>query len=131
MSMLDQGSDRLYWVVASGKVLAVVGASTSDGARVELRPASAGSSAQEWAVVQQTDGTFKVVNRKSDKLLDDYQFATASGSPADQWADNGGTNQRWALTQTALPNLTAGDYTIQNNLGKYLQIPGGSTASGT
>ncbi|MER6353877.1 RICIN domain-containing protein [Streptomyces sp. NPDC001634] len=85
---------------------------------------------QEWAVVQQSDGSFEIVNRKSDKLLDDYRWATASGSAVVQWADNDGANQHWTLTQTALPALTTGDYTIQNNLGKYLEIPGGSTASG-
>jgi hypothetical protein len=117
--------------VAGGKVLAVTGASTADGATTELRTASAGSASQEWAVVQQTDGTYEIVNRKSDKLLDDYQWSTASGATVDQWADNDGANQRWTLTQTALPSLTTGDFTIQNNLGKYLEIPGGSTASGT
>ena len=48
-----------------------------------------------------------------------------------QWTGNGGANQHWTLTQTALPTVTAGDYTIQNNLGKYLEIPAGSTTAGT
>jgi len=49
----------------------------------------------------------------------------------DQWSDADGRNQRWTLHRTALPNLTTGDFTIRNQLGKYLEIPGASTASGT
>jgi hypothetical protein len=117
--------------VASGLLLTVRQGSTSDGAIVEQRAAQADPSPQEWAVVHQTDGTFTVTNRKSDMSLDDYHWATTSGSAVVQWTASSGANQRWRLTQAALPDLTAGQYTIQNNLGKYLEIPGGSTASGT
>jgi hypothetical protein len=117
--------------VASGRLATVTGASATAGATVELRSASPGSSAQEWAVSQLSDGSFQVVNRKSDMLLDDYQRSTTSGSGVVQWPANGGSNQRWTLTQSALPDLTTGEFTIQNNLGKYLEIPAGSTAAGT
>jgi hypothetical protein len=128
---ITRQADGYFTLTDSGRVLTVTGAATSDGATVELRTATPGSSAQEWAVTQRSDGTFAVANRKSGKLLDDYQQATAPGSPVVQWADNGGDNQHWKLTQTAPPSLTTGDFTIQNNLGKYLEIPAGSTASGT
>jgi hypothetical protein len=82
-------------------------------------------------VAQLSDNSFTVTNRKSDLPLDDYQFATTPGSPVVQWAANNGANQRWTLTQTALPDLTTGDYSLQNDLGKYLEIPGGSTTAGT
>ncbi|MFC1404627.1 MULTISPECIES: RICIN domain-containing protein [Streptacidiphilus] len=117
--------------VAAGKLLAVTGGSTADGATTELRTASSGSAAQEWSVVQQPDGSFTLANRRSGLLLDDYQWSKSSGSTVDQWEDTGGANQRWTLTQTALPALTTGQYSIQNNFGEYLEIPGGSTASGT
>ena len=115
---------------ASGLLLTVTSASTSDGATVELDTAS-GSSAQDWSVIEQSDGTFKLANRKSNLLLDDYQWSKVTGAAVDQWDDNGGVNQRWTLTQTALPTLTTGTYSIQNNFNEYLEIPGGSTASGT
>jgi hypothetical protein len=116
---------------AGGLLLTVTGASTSAGATVELDAASPGSSAQDWSVVQQSDGSFTLANRKSNLLLDDYQWSKANGATVDQWDDNGGTNQRWTLTQTAFPTLTSGRYSIQNNYKEYLEIPGGSTASGT
>ena len=116
---------------ASGLELTVTGASTSNGATTELESASSGSAAQDWSVVQQSDGSFKLANRMSGLLLDDYENAKTSGSTVDQWADNGGGNQHWTLTQTAFPTLTSGHFTIQNNFGEYLEIPGGSTASGT
>jgi hypothetical protein len=91
----------------------------------------AGSAAQEWAVVQGTDGTFTITNRKSNLPTEDPSFSTANGTAMDQWTDNGGANQHWTLTQTALPTLTTGKFTLQNGLGKYLEIPAGSTAAGT
>jgi hypothetical protein len=117
---------------ADGRLLAVTGAATATGATVELRSASAGSAAQEWAVAQLSDGSFTVTNRKSDLLLDDYQWSTTSGSGLVQWTGTGGANQHWTLAQTALPTaLTSGEYTLQNDLGKYLEIPAGSTTAGT
>ncbi len=102
-----------------------------DGAWLELRAPSPGSATQEWAVAQQTDGTFELVNRKSGKLLEDLAWSTSPGAPMAQWADTDGRNQRWILRQTALPDVTAGDFTLQNKLGKYLEISAGSTAPGT
>jgi hypothetical protein len=116
---------------ADGLRLSVTGASTTDGATVELDAASPGAAAQEWAVAQLSDGTFTITNRKSNLLLDDYQWARTTGSPVDQWETTGGSNQHWTLTQTALPALTSGLLSVQNNFGEYLEIPGGSTTSGT
>jgi hypothetical protein len=120
-----------FTVAAAGRVLSVAGGSTADGAWLEVRTPSPGSAAQEWAVVQQTDGTYELANRKSGKLLEDLAWSTSPGAPVDQWSDTDGRNQRWTLRQTATAALTAGEFTIRNQLGKYLEIPGGATASGT
>ena len=120
--------------VASGLLLTVTGDSESNGATVEQDAASstaAGSAAQNWAVVQQSNGTFTLANRASGLLLDDYEWAKTAGSTVDTWAATGGSNQTWTLSQTAFPTLTAGQYSIQNNYNEYLEIPGGSTSSGT
>ncbi|GGH67108.1 hypothetical protein HNQ91_001726 [Filimonas zeae] len=53
------------------------------------------------------NGTFLIVNRKSGKLLDVSGAATANGTNVLQWGGNGGTNQRWTLTQ-----LSGGYYSI-------------------
>jgi len=117
--------------VASGLLLTVTGGSGSDGATVEQDAASAGSATQDWSVVQQSNGTFTFSSRYSGLLLDDYEWAKTSGSTVDIWAASGGSNQTWTLTQSAFPNLTSGQYSIQNNDNEYLEIPGGSTTAGT
>jgi hypothetical protein len=66
------------------------------------------NSAEEWSIVQQTDGTYTLTKRRT-----------------------GEVSQHWTLTQTALPDLTGGQFTLQNDFGKYLEIPAGSTAAGT
>ena len=117
--------------VASGLLLTVTGGSGSNGATVEQDAASTGSATQDWAVVQQSNGTFTLSSRYSGLLLDDYEWAKTSGSTVDIWAATGGSNQTWTLTQSAFPNLTSGQYSIQNNYNEYLEIPGGSTTAGT
>lgn len=130
--IFDRQADSYYTVrnVNSGKVLGVQGASTSNGAAIQQQTRVAGSASQEWAVVQGTDGTFTITNRKSNLPLEDPAFSSATGTAMDQWTDNGGSNQHWTLTQTALPPLTTGQFTLQNALGKYLEIPGGSVTAG-
>jgi hypothetical protein len=106
-----------YFTVANaGRVLSVAGGSTVDGAWLEVRPPSPGSATQEWVIVQQTDGTYELANRKSGKLLEDLAWSTSPGAPMDQWSDADGRNQRWTLHQTAPSNLTTGDFTIRNQL---------------
>jgi hypothetical protein len=120
--------------VASGLLLTVTGDSESSGATVQLAASSsttAVAAAQDWAVVQQSNGTYTFASLASGLLLDDYEWAKTAGSTVDIWAANSGSNQTWTLTQTALPTLTGGQYSIQNNYSEYLEIPGGSTASGT
>ena len=137
--VLTRQADGYFTVTdaADGLELTVNGGSLSNGATISLASAQAGtngfadSAAQDWSVVQQTNGTFTLANRGSGLLLDDYENAKTTGSTVDQWAANGGSNQLWTLTQAAFPTLTSGHFTIQNNFGEYLEIPGGSTASGT
>jgi hypothetical protein len=53
----------------SGKCLGVVGSSTSDGAKVEIRSYS-GTNSQKWQVLQVSAGKYKLVNVNSGKALD-------------------------------------------------------------
>ncbi|MDX3452618.1 RICIN domain-containing protein [Streptomyces sp. ME02-8801-2C] len=67
-------------------------------------------------------GTFKVVNRKSGKVLDVNGASSADGAAVIQWPSTGGTNQQWKL----LAN-TDGSYRLSNvRSGKVLDSPGGS-----
>ncbi|WP_405959777.1 alpha-L-fucosidase [Streptomyces sp. NBC_00024] len=71
-------------------------------------------------------GTFKLVNRKSGKLLDVSGASSADGAVIIQWPSTGGTNQQWKL----LPN-SDGSYRLSNvRSGKLLECPSGS-AQGT
>ncbi|MEU7872862.1 RICIN domain-containing protein [Dactylosporangium sp. NPDC049140] len=67
-------------------------------------------------------GPFKLVNRKSGKVLDINGGSTADGGVAIQWTDNGGANQRFKLATT-----TDGSYRLVNDKsGKVLESPGNS-----
>ena len=137
--VLSRQADGYFTVTdpANGLKLTVSGGSLSNGATISLASAQAGtngfadSAAQDWSVVQQSNGTFTLANRGSGLLLDDYEWGKTSGSEVDQWASTGGSNQDWTLTQAAFPTLTSGVYSIQNNYDEYLEIPAGSTSAGT
>ncbi|MDX2600796.1 alpha-L-fucosidase [Streptomyces caniscabiei] len=67
-------------------------------------------------------GTFRVVNRKSGKVLDVNGASSADGATLIQWPSTGGTNQQWKL----LPN-TDGSYRLSNvRSGKVLNSPSSS-----
>ncbi|GHH89735.1 RICIN domain-containing protein [Streptomyces capitiformicae] len=67
-------------------------------------------------------GTYRVVNRKSGKVLDVSGASGADGAAVIQWPSTGGTNQQWKL----LPNID-GSYRLANvRSGKVLDSPGGS-----
>ncbi|MER7689693.1 alpha-L-fucosidase [Streptomyces sp. NPDC097610] len=67
-------------------------------------------------------GTVRLVNRKSGKVLEVGNGATADGAAVDQWPWNGGTNQQWKL----LPNAD-GSYRLSNvRSGKVLDSPDAS-----
>ncbi|WP_232247231.1 alpha-L-fucosidase [Kitasatospora azatica] len=69
-----------------------------------------------------SSSTYKLVNRKSGKVLDVANASTTDGSPVIQWPWTGGTNQQWNLA----PN-TDGSYRLVNGRsGKVLESPGSS-----
>jgi hypothetical protein len=117
--------------VASGKVLGVQNQSTADGAAI-LQWDDNGTLDHEWAVAPSPAGGYTFTNRVSGKLLEIPNASTTAGTAAGQWSSTSCACQRWNLTQTALPTLTTGQYVLVNkNSGKYLDIPGASTATNT
>ncbi|MFE9450136.1 RICIN domain-containing protein [Streptomyces sp. NPDC006739] len=116
---------------ASGKVLGVQNQSTANGATI-LQWDDNGTVDHEWAVAPHPSGGYTVTNRLTGKNLEIPNASTAAGTTADQWDTTGCACQRWTLAQTALPPLGTGQYVFVNkNSGKYLDIPGASTATGT
>ncbi|WP_030324822.1 alpha-L-fucosidase [Streptomyces sp. NRRL B-3229] len=70
-------------------------------------------------------GTFKLVNRKSGKVLDVADASTADGAGLIQWPWTGGTNQQWTL----LPD-SDGSFRLRNvKSGKVLQSADGTQGS--
>ena len=72
------------------------------------------------------DGTYVIVNKKSNKVLDVYNGGTGDGANVDQWGWSGGNNQKWTLT-----HLGNGQYqAVGVASGKLLEVAGASTANG-
>ena len=72
------------------------------------------------------DGTYRIVNKKSNKVLDVYNSGTTDGSNVDQWGWSGGNNQTWTVTY-----LGNGQYQAMGvGSGKLLEVAGASTANG-
>lgn len=70
---------------------------------------------------------YKLINRASGKALDVYQNNLQDGAQVVQWADNGGQNQHWHVT-----DVGGGYRTLFNrNSGRVLAIPSASTSNGT
>src|SRR4051812_7453782 len=70
---------------------------------------------------------YVLVNRNSGKALDDYNFATADGSPVVQWTRSGNEAQQWRFLDSG-----SGYYRLQNrNSGKVLDDYNWSSADGT
>ncbi|MEC0227600.1 RICIN domain-containing protein [Paenibacillus alba] len=83
---------------ASGDLLDVNGASTSDGANVIQWPSNNGWN-QQWQLIPDHNHdrgeSWFIKNRNSGKLLEMSGASTSDFGQAIQWYDNGGENQRW------------------------------------
>jgi hypothetical protein len=72
------------------------------------------------------DGTYRVVSRKSNKVIDLVNGGTADGTDAIQWGWNGGDDQKWDLS-----HLGNGQYKLTGVASsKLLEVTGASTSNG-
>ncbi|MFI6931050.1 alpha-L-fucosidase [Streptomyces sp. NPDC050287] len=109
----------------SGKVLDVSGASTADGGAIIQWPWTGGTN-QQWKLLPNTDGSYRLSNVKSGKMLDSPGGST-QGTTLDQWTDTSSDNQWWKLA----PSSTGGYYTLVNvHNGWYADVKDASTADG-
>ncbi|MEV4561188.1 alpha-L-fucosidase [Kitasatospora sp. NPDC049285] len=109
----------------SGKVLDVSGGSSSDGALVVQSTWNAGTS-QQWKLLPNSDGSYRLSNVKSGKVLDS-PGSSAQGADLDQWTADSGDNQSWQLS----PSATNGYYRLVNvRNGWCADVSGASTAEG-
>jgi hypothetical protein len=51
------------------------------------------------------DGTYTFTNRNSGLVMDDTGKSTTAGTRMEQWTSNGGTNQKWQLTNLGSNNI--------------------------
>ncbi|MFE7835151.1 alpha-L-fucosidase [Streptomyces sp. NPDC057474] len=109
----------------SGKVMDVSGASSADGAGIIQWPSTGGTN-QQWKLLPNADGSFRLANVRSGKLLDS-PGSSAQGAVLDQWADTGTSNQWWNLVPA-----TSGYYRLVNvGNGWCADVKDASTADGT
>ena len=72
------------------------------------------------------DGRYRLVSRKSNKVLDLVNGGTADGTDAIQWGWDGGNDQKWDLV-----HLGNGQYKLTGVAsGKLLEVSGASTSNG-
>lgn len=77
----------------AGKCMDVAGASSADGAAVQLYTCN-GTAAQQWT--RPGDGTLRALG----KCLDVAEHGTADGSPLQLWSCTGAANQQWTPTSS-------------------------------
>ena len=106
--------------VASNKYLDL----SSDN--VVIKKASS-SNTQIWRFKQNSDGTYTITNKSTNKVLDVYAAATTPGTNVHTYASNGTAAQRWILTEKN------GIYTIEAKCAKgcVLDVAANGTADGT
>lgn len=113
VNAIDDGTTFVFLNIEEGKVLDVNGASTSNGASVQLY-ASNGTAAQKFRVVSAGSGKYYLQNVKSQKYVD---VNTATKTTVRQWEGKSGTDKQWILT---IDNKT-GAFTIKSvYTGTYL-----------
>jgi hypothetical protein len=71
-------------------------------------------------------GAFRLVNRRSGKVLDIKDGSTADGATAIVWGWSDGINQQWRFQ----PNHDGSFRLVSVKSGKVLESPGGSTTKG-
>lgn len=87
--------------VQSGKVLAVEAGDKAEEAKIVQVPLTEEASAEHWTKQQwqfvKVGDYYKIVNRKSGKVLDVHQSSLEEGVQIQQYNYNGGENQQWSL----------------------------------
>ncbi|MER7205191.1 chitinase [Streptomyces sp. CB01635] len=100
----------------AGKCLDVAGASSANGAAVQLYDCN-GTAAQQWTVG--SDGTIRALG----KCLDVTGNSTANGAKLQLWDCTGGSNQKWSVS-------AAGDI-VNQQADKCADVTGNTSTNGT
>lgn len=108
----------------SGKVLDVNGASTADGAAV-IQWTWSGSANQQWQLLPNADGSFRLSARHSGRLLTS-PAGSGQGAQLEQRADTGSDNQWWKVVDADGGHV----HLVNVRTGWYADVDGGSQSDG-
>lgn len=94
------------WVIITnafnGKNLAIRHASLDNGAKAAIAEPDKHSHYQHWKLLRRTDGSYNILNRNSNKVLDisGDDIAGSNGTPVQQWSlQDYAIDQRWTLSR--------------------------------
>ena len=104
----------------------VTGASTANGARVQLY-SSNNTNAQKYRFESIGNGTYKIVNINSGKMLDVAVGSTANGAALQQYTSNNTVAQQWTVRNYGSGKIAL----VSVNANKAVDIPGGNAVQQT
>lgn len=116
------GVSMIITSVANKKLVTdVTSASTANGARVQLY-SSNNTNAQKYRFESIGNGTYKVVNINSGKMLDVAGGSTANGAALQQYTSNNTVAQQWTVRNYGSSKIAL----VSVNANKAVDIPGGN-----
>ena len=118
--VIVDGTTNRITTKLSGRAVGTDGGSDENGADINLWD-DVSVSQQRFIFQYNEEGYYKIINEKSGKLLDVVGSGMNSGTPVDQWEDNGGyDNQKWIIQDAG-----NGYYNIISKInGMYLTVDG-------
>ncbi|MBI9114205.1 pectate lyase [Sanguibacter suaedae] len=93
---VDSGAWYVLVNRQSGKAMDVSGKSSADGSKI-IQWTRTDAANQQFQLIANGDGTYRVKSRSSGKVLDVWEWSTTSGAEVRQFTDLGGANQRFRL----------------------------------
>ena len=116
------GVSMIITSVANKKLVTdVTGASTANGARVQLY-SSNNTNAQKYRFESIGNGTYKIINANSGKVLDVSGGSTANGAALQQYTSNNTVAQQWTVRNYGSGKIAL----VSVNANKAVDIPGGN-----
>lgn len=116
------GVSMIITSVANKKLVTdVTGASTTNGARVQLY-SSNNTNAQKYRFGSIGNGTYKIINANSGKVLDVSGGSTANGAALQQYTSNNTVAQQWTVRNYGSGRIAL----VSVNANKAVDIPGGN-----
>lgn len=116
------GVSMIITSVANKKLVTdATSASTANGARVQLY-SSNNTNAQKYRFESIGNGTYKIVNINSGKMLDVAGGSTANGAALQQYTSNNTVAQQWTVRNYGSGKIAL----VSVNANKAVDIPGGN-----